>query len=314
MSNMHRIHWFDQQIREGKYPNSSILSQQFEISRRQAQRDIEYMETTLLAPLTYIAKHRGYCYEDKTYVLPLLYMTDEEKKVLAYLIHRYRNFDHENSSSVRRIANLLERFTDEQISEQTRLPVFHVHARTLQYFELLTYAIRESHVVDLTYTEDQGEKTLTVYPLRLDTKYNADYVHAFCPEYEREIDLRLDRIGQLNVRQEKFRISHLLHGGHVGEKASLRPKPFQARLKLREPLTETAWHGFPARAEGATVYTMDFFDIEMFLYALYAHSKEWEEILKPQWLVVKLRKRCETLLIKLEPEPHASGGPHEDGR
>lgn len=38
MSNMHRIHWFDEQIRGGRFPNSSWLAREFEISRRQAQR------------------------------------------------------------------------------------------------------------------------------------------------------------------------------------------------------------------------------------------------------------------------------------
>ena len=51
MSNMHRIHWFDEQIRSGRFPNSSWLARDFEISRRQAQRDIEYMASSLRAPL-----------------------------------------------------------------------------------------------------------------------------------------------------------------------------------------------------------------------------------------------------------------------
>ncbi|MFD2877556.1 hypothetical protein ACFTAO_18590 [Paenibacillus rhizoplanae] len=38
MSHIHRIQWFDQQIRQLAYPNSSKLAEQFEISRRQAQR------------------------------------------------------------------------------------------------------------------------------------------------------------------------------------------------------------------------------------------------------------------------------------
>ncbi|WDQ32988.1 hypothetical protein PTQ21_01180 [Paenibacillus marchantiae] len=59
MSNMHRIHWFDEQIRSGRFPNSSWLAREFEISRRQAQRDIEYMAISLRAPLVNIAKYRG---------------------------------------------------------------------------------------------------------------------------------------------------------------------------------------------------------------------------------------------------------------
>lgn len=105
MSNIHRIQWFDQQVRSGNYPNSKLLSEKFEISRRQAQRDIEYMEVSLGAPLLYIAKKRGYGYEDHTYVLPLLYMTEEEKQVLRYLARRYRQYNYENA--VKRLMSIL---------------------------------------------------------------------------------------------------------------------------------------------------------------------------------------------------------------
>ncbi|SFI75744.1 hypothetical protein SAMN02799624_02043 [Paenibacillus sp. UNC496MF] len=89
MSDLHRIRWFDGQIREGRYPNSAALAERFEISRRQAQRDIEYLAYSLSAPLLYVAKYRGYCYEDKTYAFSLLYMTDEEQKISNYLARRY---------------------------------------------------------------------------------------------------------------------------------------------------------------------------------------------------------------------------------
>jgi hypothetical protein len=62
MGNMHRILWFDEQVRFGKYPNSSHLAERFEISVRQACRDIEYLTDSLRAPLVYNPKRRGYQY------------------------------------------------------------------------------------------------------------------------------------------------------------------------------------------------------------------------------------------------------------
>jgi predicted DNA-binding transcriptional regulator YafY len=74
LSNIHRITWFDQQIRAHNYPNRETLAEKFEISTRQAQRDIDYLKETMDAPLKYNAKRRGYYYEDEAFVIPNIYI------------------------------------------------------------------------------------------------------------------------------------------------------------------------------------------------------------------------------------------------
>lgn len=118
MSHIHRIQWFDQQVRQLTYPNSSKLAEQFEISRRQAQRDIEYLAESLRAPLRYIAKQRGYIYEDNSFVLPHLYITDEEQRVLKYLAYRYSHYDYENAQTIRKVGGLLERFMAQPLADR----------------------------------------------------------------------------------------------------------------------------------------------------------------------------------------------------
>jgi len=86
MGNMHRILWFDEQVRFGKYPNSGHLSEHFEISVRQACRDIEYLTNTLCAPLIYNPKRWGYQYEDKTYALPALILTASDIQMIQAII------------------------------------------------------------------------------------------------------------------------------------------------------------------------------------------------------------------------------------
>lgn len=86
MGNMHRILWFDEQVRYGKYPNSGHLAERFEISVRQACRDIEYMTDSLRAPLTYNAKRRGYQYADRTYALPALMLTASDIQMIRDII------------------------------------------------------------------------------------------------------------------------------------------------------------------------------------------------------------------------------------
>jgi hypothetical protein len=44
-----RYHWFHGQVKEGRHPNAKKLSEKFEISQKQAQRDIEFIRDRLEA-------------------------------------------------------------------------------------------------------------------------------------------------------------------------------------------------------------------------------------------------------------------------
>jgi predicted DNA-binding transcriptional regulator YafY len=48
-----RFVWFDNQVRGQKYPNATSLADQFEISTKTAQRDIDFMRDRLRCPLDY---------------------------------------------------------------------------------------------------------------------------------------------------------------------------------------------------------------------------------------------------------------------
>lgn len=49
--NMHRLIWFDSQMRALMYPNCNTPAEKFEISVRQAQRDIDYFKDYQDAPM-----------------------------------------------------------------------------------------------------------------------------------------------------------------------------------------------------------------------------------------------------------------------
>ena len=77
MSANDRIQWFHKKISAGCYPNASHLSERFEISHRQAQRDVEYLRKELSAPLRYCSTRKGYYY-GSDYVLPLVLETEND--------------------------------------------------------------------------------------------------------------------------------------------------------------------------------------------------------------------------------------------
>lgn len=299
MSNMHRIQWFDQQIREENYPNSNDLAQQFEISKRQAQRDIEYLEVSLRAPLMYVAKNRGYCYEDKTFVLPLLYMTDEEKKVLKFLAYRYRQYSYENASVVQRVANLLDRFSDEQEHDDLRkLPIFDANPKLIQNYELFSYAIRESFIVNMTYKEPDEMNRYQIQPLKLVSKFNADYIIAYLNQSNKKRMFRLDSISQISITDRVF-------DRPAGDQYDLElegelpaTKPFTAKVVMERKLKGSTWSGYPVRPIQELVYEVQFYDAESFIQHLVV--SEWTGLLSPRWLISRMRSRCSDMLARLD--------------
>ena len=59
------------------YPNAQRLAERFNISHRQAQRDMDYLRNKLGAPVEYDNSRKGFYYT-KPYVLPVLFSSDND--------------------------------------------------------------------------------------------------------------------------------------------------------------------------------------------------------------------------------------------
>ena len=73
-----RYLWFHERLKKGRYPKIADLASKFEISRRQAAREIEFMRLFLGAPIEYSTARNGYFYSDDTFQFPGLWVSEEE--------------------------------------------------------------------------------------------------------------------------------------------------------------------------------------------------------------------------------------------
>lgn len=78
-----RIQWLHDELTRATYPNASRLAERFHISRRQAQRDIDYLKKQLGAPLAYDPHRQGYRY-DAPFSLPLV-VTGENDDIFTHV-------------------------------------------------------------------------------------------------------------------------------------------------------------------------------------------------------------------------------------
>ena len=79
-----RLNWLHQRLKHQRFPNSFDLVQQFEISRRQAYRDIDTLRLEYHAPLEYDSQRRGFYYADQFYEMPGLWL--DEQSALALVL------------------------------------------------------------------------------------------------------------------------------------------------------------------------------------------------------------------------------------
>jgi predicted DNA-binding transcriptional regulator YafY len=104
-----RFIWFDDRVRQKKYPNTTSLSKEFEVSVKTAQRDIEFMRDRLNCPLQYDASLKGYFYEDETFSLPLIYLSSGE--LLSLMVAKKLLEDMSGSCMADEITSVVDKIT-----------------------------------------------------------------------------------------------------------------------------------------------------------------------------------------------------------
>ena len=76
-----RIQWLHKKLCENCYPNAMRLAEKFNISHRQAQRDIDFLKKELGAPLKYSNSQKGFYYSAH-FSLPSLVTTEADSEYI----------------------------------------------------------------------------------------------------------------------------------------------------------------------------------------------------------------------------------------
>jgi predicted DNA-binding transcriptional regulator YafY len=143
MSAYHRILWIHNRIIEQKYPNAAKIAEQFEISNRQAQRDVEYMRDSLNAPLGYSPKQKGYFYSC-AFALPTFFLSDSDMNILNQINGHYMLLSGYGYENFRKGSELLTKMTSDskQPKAGNRLEPYRVEIEITgerNYFPALEY-------------------------------------------------------------------------------------------------------------------------------------------------------------------------------
>jgi len=105
-----RLLVLDERIRAGKFPNCSSFAKEWEVSSKTIQRDVEFLQYQLGAPIAYDALKRGYYYADPFFMLPSIPMTEGELMALAIgsqALEQYRG-----TPIAKKLESVLEKLTE----------------------------------------------------------------------------------------------------------------------------------------------------------------------------------------------------------
>ncbi len=257
-----RMHFIDNMIKEGKYPNSRQLAELLEVSRRTILRDVEFMRDRLGAPLAFCPKKRGYYYAEEGFSLRFVRLTEGEL-VALYLGHNLlkkcagRPYEREINRAFQKIcASLPEIVTVDfaDISENVEFevePLRGEEEKVAQNFAAIGAAINKRQAVEMVhYSIDRDEETKrTVDPLHLRYFRGAWYLIAYCHLRQEMRIFALDRIkevfpaGKRLFRQDDFDLAVYLQDsfqffrGNVPSLVKIWFSPKRARR-----IKEKQWH------------------------------------------------------------------------
>ncbi len=295
MSNFHRIIWIDRQIRKRRYPNREQIADRFEISVRQAARDIEYMRDSMGAPIEYDASKRGYHYRDETYILPTQYITDKDKELLGYLANQYSSYNYGHAAHLAELFHRLAEGGHTNHPNSLEVPIFDLCEVERERLKLLIRGIEERLKVKLCYINQKYQKKEEVFcPYKLIIKDAKSYLVGVDEENSIQT-IRVDRIKKVEEVNQIFDIiAYYDEDKYDNQVLFNMSNPYEARIKLANPQDITHISFYSERISSGE-YIVKFYHSQKLLSELLAYGGYFQ-IKSPEWLKDKLKKRLRRLL------------------
>jgi predicted DNA-binding transcriptional regulator YafY len=211
-----RYNWFNGQIKAERYPNAKKLSERFEISEKQAQRDIEFMRDRLGAPLIYDFTERGYELEDANYELPPIWFNEDELLALCLALRLASTLpDHKLKNS---LYDLLEKFlTFRFLDSPPSLAeiIEKVSVKNVGYYKVdgsvfhrvIDSLFRREPLKICYYTPHKDERTeRLIQPLHLLCYMGSWHLIAFCTLKKELRDFALSRMRSIELTSKTVKL------------------------------------------------------------------------------------------------------------
>ena len=211
-----RLTFIDRMIKEGGYPNCASMAEEWEVSAKTIQRDIDYMRDELGAPIAYDALKHGYHYTEPNFSLPAINITESDLFsvcVAERVLSQYRNtplFDKISAVFQKIMGSLPDKTDVNPAWLDERILMFPEPATRLNpaIWDTLAKAIRDNRRVRLTHASPrrQGKEVAerTVDPYYLVSYRGEWYLSSFCHHRDSIRTFGVSRIAEATILDETF--------------------------------------------------------------------------------------------------------------
>lgn len=183
MSLLERLYFFHDELKRKRYPNATLLVEQFEISSATARRDIAYLRDRLLAPIEFSHNQNGFYYTDDGFGLPF-----EDSPKISFLLGMLGKLAEEAGlGELREVKQLEKRLTSmifpdyHKIVEAIHCEWIEVESIRSAIFESIIESIVKMKLLEISYRSVSGEETVRkVEPLKLINYQGRWYLSAYC--------------------------------------------------------------------------------------------------------------------------------------
>lgn len=211
-----RLLFIDRRIKEGSYPNCVKLGEEWEVSGKTIQRDIDYLRDELEAPIGYDVLKRGYFYTESDFSLPAIHVSESDLFsvcVAERVLSQYRN-----TPLFEKISSVFQRIRD-SLPDKTNVDPAWLNERILMFpepatrlnpaiWDTLAKAIRDNRRIRLIHASPRkkGEKVAerTVDPYYLVSYRGEWYLSSFCHHRQSIRTFGVSRIAKATILDETF--------------------------------------------------------------------------------------------------------------
>lgn len=313
LERMSRLHSL---LQAGVYPNCASLAREFEISKKTAQRDLDFMRDRLALPIEYDARRFGFYYTRPVESLPSLDVSEGELVALLIAqkaLHQYHGTVYEAPlrSACAKIAEAMKDRITVDINDLANRVFFKgesVSEVAPEVFEAAGQAVRECRELKFIYRKlnAEAEAPRHVRPFHLGCVSNQWYLFGWDLMRKEMRTFVLSRLRKPNVlsktfeRPKDFSIEgFLLHSLGV---FSTQTEPQKVRIRFSgwaaQIVRERAWHA----SQRLTEIEEQCVEIEMWLSSL-VEVERWilsfgpnAHAIEPPELVENIRTKLEAMI------------------
>jgi len=206
-----RLLALDKQLRDNKYPNCTSFAAEWEISTKTAQRDLEYLQDRMGAPLEYDALKRGYFYTEPTFMLPAVQMNEGELAALLMGSKVLEQF--QGTPMAEKLTAVFEKLSaflpdnitvrpEELFSQFSFIspPAMPISSKV---WNTVVQALENRQMIEIQYRNWSGEKTARVAPVHLANLQGDWYLFVQYEGFDNFRQLALARIQSVKLLSKK---------------------------------------------------------------------------------------------------------------